>query len=326
MDAARELHGHVVGCVGRAVKHHNGLAGGNRKLLTGSWSAQRRDGSAVSERSGQIAVACNNRRESVCPSCAARYAGDAYQLVKSGLSGGKGVPDDAASDIRLFVTLTAPSFGPVHTRSVTTRGRVRRCACGESHHEADTRIGSPLDVDSYDYAGAVLWNAHAGALWHRFRIYLARLVAACRGVKVKDIPHTFRLSYSKVAEYQRRGLVHFHAVIRLDGPDGPGSPAPEGITADMLDEFIRVSAWKTSVDIEATDAYPATAVKWGRQVQVDPITPSSDDAAEALGDQRVAGYVAKYSTKGTGATAGTAPGFAPRLTSTTWRSRSTTGA
>ena len=34
------------------------------------------------------------------------------------------------------------------------------------------------------------------------------------------------MQYAKVAEYQARGLVHFHALIRLDGSDGPGSPAP----------------------------------------------------------------------------------------------------
>ena len=26
-----------------------------------------------------------------------------------------------------------------------------------------------------------------------------------------------RLSYAKVAEYQHRGIVHFHALVRLDG-------------------------------------------------------------------------------------------------------------
>ncbi len=34
-------------------------------------------------------------------------------------------------------------------------------------------------------------------------------------------PHSaeqVRVSYAKVAEYQRRGVVHFHAIIRLDGP------------------------------------------------------------------------------------------------------------
>jgi hypothetical protein len=35
-----------------------------------------------------------------------------------------------------------------------------------------------------------------------------------------------RISFAKVAEYQKRGLVHFHAVIRLDAPDGNTTPPP----------------------------------------------------------------------------------------------------
>ena len=33
------------------------------------------------------------------------------------------------------------------------------------------------------------------------------------------------MQYAKVAEYQRRGLIHFHALIRLDGPDADGFAA-----------------------------------------------------------------------------------------------------
>nr|WP_311132036.1 replication initiator [Nonomuraea gerenzanensis] len=54
---------------------------------------------------------------------------------------------------------------------------------------------------------------------------LARLLGLTR----KELRRTVRLSYAKVAEYQARGLVHFHAVIRLDGPDGPTDrPRPIG--------------------------------------------------------------------------------------------------
>ncbi len=40
------------------------------------------------------------------------------------------------------------------------------------------------------------------------------------------------LSFAKVAEYQRRGAIHFHAIIRLDGPpprdvEGSAYTAPE---------------------------------------------------------------------------------------------------
>ena len=73
-----------------------------------------------------LLTACGNRRESRCPSCAATYRADAYQLVRAGLDGGKGVPDSIARHPRLFVTFTAPSFGPVHT-SRERRGKRRPC-------------------------------------------------------------------------------------------------------------------------------------------------------------------------------------------------------
>ncbi len=60
---------------------------------------------------GAIYKACGNRRASVCPACARTYQYDAYQLLRAGLSGGKGVPETVATHPAVFVTLTAPSFG-----------------------------------------------------------------------------------------------------------------------------------------------------------------------------------------------------------------------
>lgn len=274
--------------------------------LSGSWSAQRPDGAAVAEHSGQIAVACGNRRAAVCESCAARYAGDAYQLVKAGLSGGKGVPEEAAEHRRAFVTLTAPSFGPVHTRPTSPRGVARSCRCGVVHSEHDAVLGTALDPGSYDYTGAVLFNAYAGALWHRFRVVLARLVAAAVGVRVSRAGEVFRLSYAKVAEYQRRGLVHFHAVIRLDGPAGPGDPAPVGVDEQTLRELVLVAARRVAVPVEPTEHHAGYTLRWGEQIQVDSIEPTAPDGSEGrrLHDRRVAGYIAKYATKGTETTSG----------------------
>jgi hypothetical protein len=81
-----------------------------------------------------------------------------------------------------------------------------------------------VDPKSYDYPGAVLFNAHASALWARFTIYLRREIAARLGLTQKAARAVLRVSFAKVAEYQKRGLVHFHAVIRLDGPDGSTQP------------------------------------------------------------------------------------------------------
>jgi hypothetical protein len=67
-----------------------------------------------------IYKACGNRRITVCPGCAETYCRDAYQLIRAGLIGGKGIPLAVAGHPAVFVTLTAPSFGAVHSRPVGT--------------------------------------------------------------------------------------------------------------------------------------------------------------------------------------------------------------
>jgi hypothetical protein len=67
---------------------------------------------------GSIYKACGNRRATTCPGCAETYRRDAYHLLRAGLIGGKGVTPDVAAHPAMFVTFTAPSFGPVHSRPV----------------------------------------------------------------------------------------------------------------------------------------------------------------------------------------------------------------
>jgi hypothetical protein len=100
-------------------------------------------------------------------------------------------------------------------------------------------------------------------------------------------------------------LVHFHAVIRVDGPEGPDTRPPSGVTADLLDHVIRLAAATVQVDTPESDAVGVRTLGWGDQVDVAPIAAhDSDDPADLVRDQRVAGYIAKYATKGTGATSG----------------------
>ena len=149
------------------------------------------------EPDGTLLKCCGNRREAVCPSCAETYRGDAFQLVAAGMRGGKGVPESVAEHPVVFVTLTAPSFGPVHSRRVGRTGRPRRCrprrdgrvcphgvslACGEVHDEDDPRLGEPLCPECFDYEHAVLWNALAPELWRRTAIQLPRELARLTGV------------------------------------------------------------------------------------------------------------------------------------------------
>ncbi|UVS78369.1 replication initiator [Actinokineospora sp. UTMC 2448] len=255
----------------------------------------------IHHHSGTVMVPCGNRREAVCPACSDRYAADAFHLMRAGLSGGhKGVPTTVTGHPRAFVTLTPPSFGRVHNQPTTAGGKRRPCACGEFHHDHDPRLGAPLDPDAYDYVGAVLWQAHSGALWNRFTTYLRRRLANLGGLRVGELADHLRLSYGKVAEYQRRGLVHFHAVIRLDGPRGHETPPPAWATADVLDQAVRSAAAAVSVETVRPDG-TTLPLAFGAQVNVRTITrDQGDDDQDGIGEDALAGYVAKYATKGTG--------------------------
>ena len=89
---------------------------------------------------GGLVVPCKDRRAAVCPSCSRLYQADAWQLVAAGIRGGKGVSPGVVAHPQLFVTLTAPSFGPVHRIDRSSQRRLpcrprrdaRPCAHGRS--------------------------------------------------------------------------------------------------------------------------------------------------------------------------------------------------
>jgi hypothetical protein len=261
--------------------------------------------------------ACGNRRASVCPSCSATYQADSFQLLAAGLRGGKGVPDTVAAHPRLFVTFTAPSFGKVHARRAQGRlvypchpyrqGQTcphgRRVGCWHRHQEDDPRLGEPLCPSCYQAGAQVLWNALAGRLWSRTTIYLYRALAALVGVSEAELRRLVRLSFAKVAEYQRRGAVHFHAIIRLDAATGCRCPAciappPAGFTVELLEAAVRQAAGTVTVPCPAVDYDQGVILTagWGEQLDVRHL--GGDDSGE-LSAEQVAGYVAKYATKGT---------------------------
>ncbi|SDR05396.1 replication initiator [Thermostaphylospora chromogena] len=266
--------------------------------------------STRAEPHGQLLIRCGNRRASRCPSCAETYRRDTFHLIRSGLLGGsKGVPETVRTHPRVFVTLTAPSFGPVHRgpgkdgQAVICHPRRTGPACYERHTADDPRIGQPLDPATYDYIGHILWNAHAGDLWRRFTIYLRRHLAGAAGLTQATLNRLVKVSFAKVAEYQARGVVHFHAVIRLDGRTdnhGDGSPItpPDWATVQLLDGAIRTAA--KAVRLTAPDlGQPTRHLVWGEQVDVRPIDPGDleDTDGDRLAEQKVAAYVAKYATK-----------------------------
>jgi hypothetical protein len=273
------------------------------------------------EPDGTILKACGTRRASRCPSCAAVYQADAYQLTAAGLQGGKGVPETVVQHPRLFVTFTAPSFGPVHTRK--TQGRLvrpchphrqgrtcvhgRRAGCWQRHQADDQVLGEPICPDCYDAKGQVLWNALAPVLWRYTTTYVDRALARQLGLTENQLRKLVRVSYVKVAEFQRRGAVHFHAIVRLDAATACRCPAclappPRGVTAGHLEAAIRdaVAAVRVPCPPLGDDpAAPALYARWGVELDVRNVTRTRGEDSGELSAEQVAAYLAKYATKAT---------------------------
>jgi hypothetical protein len=260
----------------------------------------------VHEPGGVLPVPCKTRRASRCLPCAETYRADTYQLIRAGLTGGKSVPATVATHPCVFVTLTAPSFGIVHARrernglvlACRPRRKDRTCShgqpmsCARRHHRDDTQLGQPLCADCYDHTGTVLFNACAPELWRRFTITLRRALARQAGMTGRAMSAEVRISYAKVAEYQRRGVVHFHAIIRIDGPDGPTATPPAWATTDQLTAAIGQTVRTVRLDTPAAANLPARRLAWGREHDIRPVTATGE-----LTDTKVARYVAKYATK-----------------------------
>jgi hypothetical protein len=266
--------------------------------------------SSAQELDGITWVRCGDRRAARCESCSREYKGDAWHLLSAGLIGGKGAPETVTGHPTTFVTLTPPSFGPVHGRRQGAPCRARRdrpvCPhgrplyCLHRHRDDDRRLGEPLCAECYDYVGHVLWQWHAPELWRRFTIALGRTLARTVGVTPKQLRQLARVSYTKVAEFQARGLIHVHAVMRLDGPDGPDSPPAVDLDALALGGAIEHAASSVRLEV-APDGHQPVALMWGGQIETRPIAigASRDAAAGDVHPEMVAAYLAKYLTKST---------------------------
>jgi hypothetical protein len=275
------------------------------------------------EPDGVLLVACGSRRAALCPPCSATYRADTYQLVAAGLRGGKTIPQAVAGHPALFVTFTAPSFGLVHNGRGTSR-RPRPChrprkgewqwcehgrptVCTRTHARDDDVVGAPLCEQCYDTTGTVLFNTLAPELWRRTTVYLPRLLAARVGLTHAEFRRQARISFTKVAEYQRRGVIHFHAVIRLDGPDGSDDAPPAWADTKLLRQAVREVAAAVLVTTPNVGDGIMRTLRWGGQLDIRTIRRG---VATSAG--KVAAYLAKYATK---ASEGLTGGLAHRIRS-----------
>jgi hypothetical protein len=313
------------------LDHVQGAAGCKHPIrLTGAIDVKNPDGSIMhtvdtdTMPDGAIYTPCGNRRAAVCPSCAEVYRRDTYQIIKAGLEGNRyGLPP-LDQHIAIVLTATAPSFGPVHHRVVKTHAAdcrsKDRCTCRASvcrpfgkpcphglparctalHKTGDPALGIPLCLDCYDHAAQVVWNHEAPELWRR------TIQEADRELQRlgRRLGVTLRRRYLKVYEFQVRGVIHYHALIRLDGyhPDCPDAivPASRLITRDMFAAILRHAFATTGY---TSKPHPANhghgwPIAWGTQLDLAHVNAPGGEVNLTL----VTGYIAKYVTKSTEAT------------------------
>ena len=152
-------------------------------------------------------------------------------------------------------------------------------ACDLVHDEDDPCLGEPICPRCFDYEHAVLWNAMAPELWRRTRNQLARELARLLEVKERELP--VLVSYVKVAEFQRRGALHFHCVLRLDGINEDGeleAPAPEHDAQLLIDAALAAVRHASVRSPAPADEFygrlpgftpgQAREIRWGTQVEV----------------------------------------------------------
>jgi len=106
------------------------------------------------------------------------------------------------------------------------------------------------------------------------------------GVTQTELAARVKLSFVKVAEFQRRGVIHLHVLVRADPLDG----AALAVSSDDLTLAAMMAARRVRV------THPKGTARWGTQTDVRPL-----DLA-GVGGKKLATYVAKYVTKSTDTT------------------------
>lgn len=170
-------------------------------------------------------VRCGSRLRDKCESCAEIYRGDWAAIARSGIFDEDGTVVPGYK--YAFLTLTAPSFGKVD------------------------ETGAARDPENYDYVGQVSWNYASSALW---RSTLHRLHRRFPG-----------MAYFGVVEAQRRGVRHYHVILRL--PEDEAHPFADQIA---------------SVARGATTAHNGSVIEWGTQVDCRYISGTTDPGRSDL--------------------------------------------
>ena len=98
---------------------------------------------------------------------------------------------------------------------------------------------------------------------------------------------------AKVAEFQRRGAVHFHAVSAWTRPPTAAAPAawphhPSRSPPTLLEDALRQAVPAVPVPCPPSDDGPGRYARWGEQLDIRNITRDSDQAGDCQPDRSLA--------------------------------------
>lgn len=145
-----------------------------------------------------VPVRCGNRLREVCESCSERYVSAFKSVFKSGRPH---IPSDEQRQKghrhpgTMMITLTAPSFGKVHSAYNGSPDPERR--------------GAPLKEDKYHYAHAVTWNYLMPDLVKSARAVIDRAAAPYREAGC-------HLQWRGAVELQARLAPHIHMILSAE--------------------------------------------------------------------------------------------------------------
>ncbi len=197
---------------------------------------------------------CGTRRQDKCKPCSVIWKDDAYFALIN--------PSKEFRGTLTFITLTPPGakhFGATHTASYKGL-KSERCACRRFHEPKDEILGIPINQDTFKYSEVVDFNNKASRLTAITMQKIYRLLVTDINSKVKTLSATkelkdVRLPTARVMEFQIRGVLHTHILVRGFIPSYiiemavNGAP-PSNKRRRVLPAQHKGQRWGTQVDVK----------------------------------------------------------------------------
>lgn len=201
-------------------------------------------------------VRCQSSDPAICKKCSSLRSLDKKRIIGSGCNPSEldGITAEMLSGFKFFFfTLTGPSFGKIAN-------------------------GVPVDSRRYEYSKQVEWNQKSADLFNATTIAVKRALPDSEWVAVR--------------EWQRRGVIHYHLIVRL--PD-----------------------WMNTAEVEkeltALRKVTSSGISWGRQTNVQFVTGDTSDTVRYM--SKVVAYTSKHQGKTRGSLPEPLANFYARLDS-----------